>query len=269
MKLFITGFLLLLTISCSNPVVKNELYAKSHGFSQHKIKGNEFTHLVYMDSRANNSRWHVYIEGDGRPWSGRYAIATDPTIEKPLMLRLMTQDSAPSIYLGRPCYLGMAGEAECKPWFWTHGRYSEKVVSSMATALKKIIQSQKIEELTLIGHSGGGTLAMLLAEHIQQTHIIVSIAGNLDINQWTMKHGYSHLAGSLNPVDRKTLSQSIKQFHFTGMQDTNVSPEAIQRLKINYPGLNHVQVESAGHEDGWDNYFCNLLNVIDGQCLSI
>jgi len=256
-------------MSCSNPAVKNELYAKANGFSKHEIKGTDFTHVVYLNSQRGQSHWHVYIEGDGRPWSGRYVISPDPTTTKPLMLRLMTKDASPSIYLGRPCYHGMAGEAECNPWFWTHGRYSEIVIRSMAAVLKKIIQSQKIEELTLIGHSGGGTLAMLLAEHIQQSRIIVSIAGNLDINKWTMRHGYSHLTGSLNPVDRRTLSQSIKQFHFTGMQDTNVSPEAVQRLKINYPDLNHVQVETAGHDHGWDNYYCNLLNSIDGQCLSI
>ncbi|MDX2496260.1 MAG: hypothetical protein QNK27_14965, partial [Desulfuromusa sp.] len=33
--------------------------------------------------------------------------------------------------------------------------------------------------------------------------------------------------------------------------------------------LNHIQVESAGHETGWDNYFCRLLQQIGGRCLSI
>jgi len=254
-------------MGCSSPAVRNERYAISHGFTQLEIKGDEFTHAVYLNSQRHQSRWHVYIEGDGRPWSGRHTISSDPTIDKPLMLRLMVKDASPSIYLGRPCYNGMVGEAACWPWVWTHGRYSEAVVASMAAALQKLVQSQQIDELVLIGHSGGGTLAMLLAEHIQQTRMLITIAGNLDINQWTLKHGYSHLAGSLNPADRPPLSQSIVQFHFTGKQDTNVSPEPIQRLMKNHPGWNYIQVEGAGHETGWDNYFCQLLRLIGSRCL--
>ena len=110
---------------------------------------------------------------------------------------------------------------------------------------------------------------MLLAEHIQQTRMLITIAGNLDIKQWSLRHGYSPLAGSLNPADRPGLPQSIVQFHFTGKQDTNVSSEPIQRLLKNHPGLNHIQVEGAGHEAGWDNYFCELLRLTGGRCLPI
>lgn len=254
-------------MGCSGPAVRNERYALSHGFTQLEIKGGDFTHTVYLNSQRHHSRWHVYIEGDGSPWSGRYTIMPDPTTDKPLMLRLMVKDASPAIYLGRPCYHGRVDEAACQPWVWTHGRYSEAVVASMAAALEKLIERYQIDDLALIGHSGGGTLAILLAERIQQTRMLITIAGNLDINQWALRHGYSHPAGSLNPTDRPPLSQSITQFHFTGKQDTNVSPEPIQQLQKNHPGLNHIQVESAGHETGWDNYFCQLLRIIGSRCL--
>lgn len=260
---------MLLALGCSSPAVKNEHYAISHGLSQFDIKGGDFLHVAYLNNKRGQSRWHVYIEGDGRPWRGRHAIASDPTIEQPLMLRLMVRDASPSIYLGRPCYHGMVGETACRPWVWTHGRYSETVVNSMVAALEKLIRSQQIEELTLIGHSGGATLAMLMAEQIQQTRILVTIAGNLDINQWALKHGYSRLTGSLNPIDRAPLSQSITQFHFSGKQDTNVSPEAIQQLQKNQPELKHIEVESAGHKSGWENYFCQLLQRIGSRCLGV
>ena len=35
----------------------------------------------------------------------------------------MGLDPAPSVYLGRPCYLGRAADPGCHPWYWTHGRY--------------------------------------------------------------------------------------------------------------------------------------------------
>jgi len=247
--------------------VKNDRYAKANGFSKHEIMGTDFTHVVYLNRLRGQSHWHVYIDGDGRPWRGRYVISPDPTTANPLMLRLMAKDASPSIYLGRPCYHGMVSESACQAWVWTHGRYSEAVVTSMAAALNELIQRQQIEELTLIGHSGGGTLAMLLAEHLQQTKMLVSIAGNMDINQWSLKHGYSHLSGSLNPVDRPMLPQSITQFHFMGMQDENVSLEPVQRLKNTHPNLNYIKVESAGHESGWDDYYCQLLQLTGSRCL--
>lgn len=267
MKAFIILVLLFLTLGCSSPAVRNERYAISQGFTHLDIRGGDFTHTVYLNRQREHSLWHVYIGGDGSPWSGRYTIAPDPTVDRPLMLRLMVKDSSPAIYLGRPCYQGMVDEAACRPWVWTHGRYSEAVVASMAAALEKLIERYQIDELALIGHSGGGTLAILLAERIQQTRMLITIAGNLDIRQWTLRHDYSPLTGSLNPADRPCLSQSITQFHFTGKQDTNVSPEPIQRLLKKCPGLNHIQVDEAGHESGWDSYFCQLLLLTGGRCL--
>ena len=183
------------------------------------------------------------------------------------MLQMMARDAAPAIYLGRPCYHGTVSEASCRPWVWTHGRYSESVVASMAAALEKIIEKYQIKVLALIGHSGGGTLAMLLAERIRQTRMLVTLAGNLDIDQWTSRHGYSPLTGSLNPAHRPSLPRPIVQFHFTGKQDTNVSPEPIQRLLKNNPGLQHIEVQGAGHESGWDDYFCDLLKQIGSKCI--
>lgn len=269
MKIFTIGVLLLFIMGCSSNAVKNERFATSKGFTKLNIKGDDFTHVVYLNSYRGPLRWHVYIEGDERPWQARHTIASDPTSDRPLMLRLMAKDASPSIYLGRPCYQGMVSDVACRPWFWTHGRYSETVVSSMASALEKLVQSHKIKELTLIGHSGGGALAMLLAEHIQQTRMLITIAANLDITEWALKHGYSQLEGSLNPIEQPLLSGAVVQYHFTGKQDTNVSHEPVQRLKKKYPDLKHIQVESAGHKSGWENYFCEVLRKAHSRCLAI
>ncbi len=266
LRLFSIPILLLFILGCSSNAVKNARFASSNGFTQTRIMGDDFTHVVYVNSHRNSTRWHVYIEGDGRPWAGRYTIAPDPTTHRPLMLRLMAKDDSPSIYLARPCYEGMVKETACQPWVWTHGRYSKSVVSSMVSVLEKFVQTNQIKELTLIGHSGGGALAMLIAEHIPQTRMLITIAGNLDIDYWAQKHGYSQLDGSLNPVEQPLLSKAIVQYHFTGKQDGNVSHEPVERLKAIYPALNHIQVENAGHMKGWENYFCELLRNTGNRC---
>ena len=125
-----------LGVGCSGPVQINDRFAAAQGLSRSLVKGVDFTHVIYTAGNGEGSVWHIYIEGDGQPWQGRYSVAHDPTSAMPLMLRLMQQDSAPRIYLGRPCYQGLADEAACKPWVWTHGRYSEAVISSMQVALE-------------------------------------------------------------------------------------------------------------------------------------
>lgn len=241
---------------CVSPTKVNDNLAKAQGLSRSLIRGTDFTHVVYTDSKGEGSVWHLYLEGDGRPWWGRHAVAPDPTTVRPLMLRLMQQDAAPRLYLGRPCYLGMAAETACKPWVWTHGRYSQQVVSSLQAVIEKLIERHAIEQLVLFGHSGGGALAMLLAERIPQTRKLVTLAGNLDTQAWTKKHGYSDLSGSMNPSARAALPVRIQQFHFRGIKDRNLPAAG--------PGI--ISVEEVGHAQGWERVFCKLLVRTGGSC---
>lgn len=205
--------------------------------------------------------WHIYIEGDGRPWESRYKVSPDPTIAKPLMLRLMQKESASVIYLGRPCYLGLAGEAACEPYVWTHGRYSEQVVSSMADALRSQVKQHDIKRLVLFGHSGGGTLAMLLAERIPQTQAVVTLAGNLDTQAWVRKHGYSPLVGSLNPADLPELSSRIDQFHFVGKMDNNLPGNTSAAFL-----KSTILLKGVGHTQDWERVYCDILKRVGGYC---
>ena len=70
----------------------------------------------------------------------------------------------------------------------------------MAAALSDILQRRPYQGLVLIGYSGGGVLAMLLAEQFPATQAVVTVAGNLDTDAWAIEHGYSPLRGSLNPA---------------------------------------------------------------------
>ena len=52
----------------------------------------------------------------------------------------------------------------------------------MATALETWLKKKGYSELVLIGYSGGGALAMLLAERIR-VRAVITVAANLDISE--------------------------------------------------------------------------------------
>ena len=259
--------LALLSCACTTPTVRNDAFAATSGFTRQVIRGADFSHVAYIAKRRIEAHkenvWHVYIEGDGMPWIRRRVIATDPTPSEPLMLRLMAQDSHPAIYLGRPCYYGMARDLACNPWVWTYGRYSEPVVESMRTALVTLTDANAITALVLIGHSGGGTLAMLLAERLPQVRLVVTLAGNLDIDAWTTRHGYTALTHSLNPARRPPLPSHIDQLHYVGENDKNVPPEMLEAAVKQQQNAQLFVLDDPGHQQGWDNYWTKILQTID------
>lgn len=260
--------LALLLCACSSPAKRSDAFAATNGFTRQVISGADFSHLVYIaenrvKSRENNA-WHVYIEGDGLSWIRRGLTSTDPTSPEPLMLQLMAQDSHPAIYLGRPCYNGIDKNSDdCTPWMWTYGRYSEQVVESMHAALTTLVKDNAIDSLVLMGHSGGGTLAMLLAERVPQVRSVVTLGGNLDIDAWTEKHGYTKLVFSLNPAKRASLPRQIKQLHFVGANDKNVPPGMLQAAIKQQENANMFVLYDLGHKRGWSGHWTDILIKID------
>jgi len=199
--------------------------AVKHGFERTVQRSDTFRHLIYSHRVSNTPQkvLHIYLEGDGNPWLRPNIISVDPTGRTPFTLDLMALDSQPSIYIGRPCYHGFYQDDGCGPALWTHARYSTQVVDSMATVLNKIIQRYKTKQLYLVGYSGGGVLAMLLAERLKQVKKVMTIAANLDVAAWAEQHQYSPLRFSLNPAERLHLYKDLPQHHFAGRQDNNVS----------------------------------------------
>jgi hypothetical protein len=226
-----------------------ERIAAAHGMHGTLVTGTRFQHLVYTQGNLNSSaRVHVYLEGDGMPWTSPHRVASDPTPRNPLALQLMASDSSPAIYVGRPCYFGLADATGCSPWWWTHGRYSAEVVESLSAVIERVLQRGERQRVTLIGYSGGGVLAALIAERLGGVDTLVTVAANLDIHAWADRHGYSRLAGSLNPADQAPLAPSIRQLHLVGEQDGRVPPGSIERYLVRnrqatsriMPGFDHV-----------------------------
>lgn len=205
---------------------------RNHDLKQTVQPGSGFQHLVLSAPRAATvKRLHVYIEGDGSPWVGGRYPARDPTPETPLALQLMTRDAAASVYVGRPCYFGVA-DAACTTGDWTAGRYSQRVVSSMASAIARESGAAGNPELLLIGYSGGGAIARLVAPDLPNVVAVVTVAANLDTDAWTEYHEYLPLVDSINPATAPPLPERIVHIQLVGQRDDVVPPavtESYQR----------------------------------------
>ena len=263
-KRFILLFITLATLAaCSTPTTRLNDLAKSHDFKRSIVNTHGFNHLVYTSNLTDaKSVLHVYLEGDGSPWKYRVITMPDPTPRHPLALRLMAHDSAASAYVGRPCYNGTSKDPGCEASLWTSARYSPKVVSSMAAVIKQLIVQHDIKEVKLIGHSGGGTLAMLIAPRVKQVSQVVTIAANLDTLAWTEHHGYSRLYTSLNPTEQPALSQQISQWHFVGGRDSVVPPALVKGYIRNQENALGVSINNFSHSCCWEKIWKQVIQAI-------
>ena len=248
--------------ACTTPSDRIDAEAVGYGFDRQLVRGSGFDHVVYRSGRHDRSvrRLHIYLEGDGSPWRTRTDVSADPTPRDPVALALMGRDSKPAFYLGRPCYNGLAGAPDCNAALWTNRRYGPEVIDSMEAALSRLIAPTPDAALIFIGYSGGGTLAMLLAERFAQTGAVITIAGNLDINRWTEHHGYSPLVGSFDPAKRQPLPAKIAQIHYVGGRDT-VVPSRLTRAFVKDQDGNAVLVEhdDFGHHCCWVSEWTAIL----------
>jgi pimeloyl-ACP methyl ester carboxylesterase len=250
--------------SCAiSPAGRIDQQARKYGFTPQEIQGEGFTHKVYHNSPVQSCGvLHVYLEGDGSPWiHGRY-VSSDPTPRNPLMLRLMALDSAPSIYLGRPCYYGFADRPPCKPQYWTYGRYSHSILVSMAAVLRKFLVSGQYTGLVIFGHSGGGTLAMLLADRFAQTLAVITLAGNLDPQAWTTYHNYSALHTSLNPSQQAPLDPAIHQLHLVGARDSEIPPKLLHAAVARQKGAEIQIIPDFDHNCCWYALWPSVLKSV-------
>ena len=253
-KLLLQGihfFLILILAGCAAPELLFEQEAKRLNFHRTIVPGTTFKHVVYINEIQDDSDdLHVYLDGDGSPWINNRWISEDPTPRKLLVFRLMAQDTLPAVYLGRPCYHRLSETPPCEPSLWTNNRYSMAVVTTMAAAIGQVTKLLHKKRVVLIGYSGGGTLAMLLAGQLKDVLGIVTIAGNLDIEAWTQLHGYSPLSGSINPAQQPPLNQKLFQLHYAGEKDENI-PVRISRATVRNQHSAHLTLMPK-----FDHYCC-------------
>ncbi|MCB1907480.1 MAG: alpha/beta hydrolase [Rhodocyclaceae bacterium] len=231
------------------------------GLDRFLLEGRGFQHLAYRRNTADH-QLHVYLEGDGLAWLRPQLPSADPTPYRPLMFDAMLVDRGTTLYLGRPCQFVGLERAACTPLAWTHGRYSPAVVNSLATALQSHLAHFPATSLVFFGHSGGGTLATLLAARFPQTAAVVTVAANLDVDAWTARHAYSKLAGSLDPARQPPLAPSVRQWHLAGREDREVPPVLARRYLAANAGAWFSVIDGFDHSCCWLGLWPGVLRVV-------
>ncbi len=249
-------------VSCVTPAYQQlDQQAAESGFLRSTVTGGKFRHVLYAskarDSIADKDTLHIYIEGDGVNWQWNRFVKADPTPNRSLMLSLMESDLGNVLYVGRPCYLGLELDEGCDADHWTYERYSPQVVNSMAAVIKA--EASQYRKVVLIGHSGGGALALLIAEQVPAVTAIVTIAAIVDTDAWTKHHGYTRLVGSLNPAKRDPLPSSIRQLHLTGGRDKNMPTSLVQQWVARQPGAKHWEISQNSHLCCWNKNWPSVL----------
>lgn len=172
----------------------------------------------------------VYLEGDGLAWITPHQPSDDPTPSNPVALALAVRHPTKAVaYLARPCQnVGDEDRKNCTPSYWTNRRFSPEVVQSTSEAIDGLIDRFGAKQLILVGYSGGGAIAALVASQRKDVIRLITIAGNLDTQLWTRHHRVSPLLGSMNPADLTSSLSGIPQLHMVGGRDHVVPPSIVQ-----------------------------------------
>ncbi len=207
----------------------------------------------------------IYIEGDGRAWL-RSGPSPNPTPVNPLALRLAATDASPNvIYLARPCQYTVA---PCELKYWTSHRMAHDVIVAYQQAVKSLLKQYGLESVRLVGFSGGGGVAVLLAARLMDNDGVIikdlrTVAGNLDHATWTAELAVTPLAGSLNPADVATDVSTLPQLHFVGVNDRVISYDVYRAYRQRSADSSCLTVRKAqaSHVKGWENLWPSLQKL--------
>jgi pimeloyl-ACP methyl ester carboxylesterase len=203
--------------------------AQAQGLRRLAFQGKTFTLAGWLKC-GDSPTLVAYIEGDGAAFVNRRTPSADPTPRDPLAFKLALADPAPSVlYLARPCqYASDAERRNCAAPYWTSARYAEPVIADLDAALSQAKDLCRAGKLELVGYSGGGAAAALVAARRQDVGRLITVAANLDLGAWTRLHDVSPLHDSLDPLLVAETLRELPQIHFAGEDDAVVPASVIQ-----------------------------------------
>ncbi|WP_240648241.1 alpha/beta hydrolase [Pararobbsia silviterrae] len=248
-----------------DPVEHADTLAQAGGLQRERIVTPTFVLTAYSKISSPREPIHLYIEGDGLAWISRTQPSLDPTPHQATGLQLAAIDPAPNVvYLARPCqFTPMAVNPTCGIPYWTGKRYAPEVVASMNDAISQIAARAQGQQIELIGYSGGGALAVLVAAGRTDIGSIRTVAGNLDDAYVNQLHNVSEMPESENPIDFAKRVASIPQIHFSGADD-HVVPSAVAERFVDETGPRCAQtrvVPGMTHDGDWRAVWPDLLRV--------
>ena len=237
-----------------DPLARGSTLAKKKGLIDENLQSGRFTLASWQRIAPPVTLLRVYIEGDGFAWRSRTRPSDDPTPHNPVGLMLAAADPSDNVlYLARPCqFTGAPLPAACTPDWWTDKRFSPLVIESMNDALSQITQRYPGAKIELIGYSGGGNIAALLAARRTDVYSLRTVAGNLDVAYVNTLHRVSAMPDAVNAISIAPKLGAMPQVHFSGSEDNTVPPAVAERFQ-RAVGTRCAQVEIiSGMEHGSD-----------------
>lgn len=215
------------------------------GWEEIHIPAGKFVLAAFVPRRAAHAdTLTVYIEGDGLAWLSPSRPSDNPTPLDPLGLKLaLRQPQGPAVYLARPCQYVEGDDARnCRQTYWTDRRFAPAVIKASNRAVNALERRYGARRLVLVGYSGGGAVAALVAARRHDVSLLVTVAGNVDPKAWTAMHGVPALTGSLNPADQWRALEHVPQVHFVGGRDRDVSPAVVDAYVSRFPAAHRPVV---------------------------
>ncbi len=256
--------MLLLAACASSRTTEGPNLAQSAGWQWEILSAGSFELAAATAPRHGTGTLVVYLEGDGFAYVHPSQPSSNPTPTDPVALRLALAHpgQAAVAWLGRPCQYTLPDHARnCSVRTWTSGRYAPEVVASLSSAIDILKDRAKADHLVLVGYSGGGALAVLLAAKRHDVSGVVTVVANLDLGYWTKRDGLSPLSDSLDPADVAAQVAAIHQVHYAGGKDkvvgADVTRSFLQRLPKGAPAQIVVQ-ESFDHRCCWAETWASM-----------
>ena len=219
--------------------------ADKAGWQKLRLTAGHFVLAAYVPKTiSRQDTLTVYIEGDGFSWVTRSQPSSDPTPRHPVGLEMaLRHPHGAAAYLARPCQYAEAADARnCQPAYLTDRRFAAEVIEASDEAIGALKQRAGAARLILVGYSGGGAVAALVAARRNDVVQLITIAGNLDHRAWTEQHGVPQLTGSLNPADEWRMLMNLPQRHFVGARDEVVGKAVLDAYAARFPADRRPQV---------------------------
>jgi len=186
-------------------------------------------------------------------------------------LKLAATDHAvPLLYVARPCQFGGIGDnPRCLQQYWTSHRFAPEVIEATSVVIDQVKEAADATAIELVGFSGGGAVAVLVAARRTDVTSIRTVAGNLDHVILNQHKQVSALSGSLNPADVAEQVSTIPQIHFVGAEDNLIGTYVAESYRSRVTARNCIAIQTvsgASHGDGWEDIWPRLLAVQLPSC---